>query len=107
MGKTLVIPDSRTGFSMKIDGLQLTRPDLHGISADLSINTKDILFKNGILTVYNTSAECQSIIDDNALATFVAMALDISTERISEMTAVQAKPKIIEMDDMFDEDEDD
>ena len=105
MGKTITIPDNRTGFSMKIDGVQLTRPDLHGIAADLSIATKDILFKNAILTIYNTSQACQEIIDDNALATFVAMAIDISPESISEMTAVKAKPKTIEMDD-FDEDED-
>jgi len=106
MGKTITIPDNREGFSMKVDGVQLTRPDLHGIASDLSIMTKDILFKNGVLTVYNTSSECQAIIDDNALASFVAMAIDISTDSISEMTAVKAKPKIIEMDD-FDEDEED
>ena len=107
MGKTIVIPDNRTGFSMKVDGIQLTRPDLHGIAADLNIQTKDVLFKNGILTVYNTSQTCQDIINDNALATFVAMALDISPESISELTQVKAEPKILEMDDMLEEDEED
>ncbi|MFT5659494.1 MAG: hypothetical protein ACI9TV_000110 [Sulfurimonas sp.] len=106
MGKTITIPDPRTGFSMKIDGIQLTRPDLHEIAADLGIATKDILFKNTILTVYNTSKASQEIIDDNALVTFVAMALDIPAESISELTAVKAKPKTIEMDDMDEEDED-
>ncbi len=106
MGKTITIPDNRIGFSMKVTGVQLTRPDLHGIASDLGITTKDVLFKNGILTVYNTSDECQAIIDDNALATFVAMAIDISPESISEMTAVKAKPKVLEMDD-FDEDDED
>ncbi len=106
MGKTITIPDNRTGFSMKVDGIQLTRPDLHGIAADLSIATKDVLFQNGVLTVYNTSEACQEIVDDNALITFVAMAIDISSESISEMTAVKAKPKTIEMD-MLDEDEED
>ena len=105
MGKTIVIPDARVGFSMKVDGVQLRRPDLHAIAADLNINTKDVLFENGIVTIYNTSQACQEIVDDNALATFVAMTLDISPEAISELTAVKAKPKTIEMD-MFDEDED-
>lgn len=107
MGKTIVIPDPRTGFSMKINGLQLTRPDLHEIAADLSIATKDILFQNGILTVYNTSKVSQEIIDDNALATFVAMALDIPAGDISEMMEVEAPSKILEMDDLEDEDEED
>lgn len=106
MGKTIIIPDNRTGFSMKVDGIQLTRPDLHAIASDLGITTKDILFKNNILTIYNTSDECQAIVDDNALATFVAMAVDISPEDISQITAVKAEPKTIEMDD-FDEDDED
>lgn len=107
MGKTIVIPDERTGFSMKIDGVQLNRPDLHVLAADLGIKTKDVLVTNGILTIYNTSKVCQEIIDDNALVTFVAMTLDISTESISELTAVKAKPKTIEMDDMLDENDED
>lgn len=107
MGKTIVIPDPRTGFSMKIDGVHLNRPDLHHIAAELSITTKDVLFENGILTVYNTSQECQEIVDGNALITFVAMALDITAESISELTPVKAKPKIMEMDDLSDEDDED
>ena len=106
MGKTITIPDPRTGFSMKVDGVQLTRPDLHEIAADLGVATKDVLFSNKILTIYNTSKASQEVIDDNALAAFVAMALDIPTENISEMTAVQAKPKVLEMDLDEDEDED-
>jgi hypothetical protein len=79
------MPDKRTGFSMKINGLHLNLPDLHVIAAELGINNRDVLFKDGILTVYNTSAECQEIVDDNALATFVAMALNISPEDITDM----------------------
>ena len=105
MAKTIVIPDPRTGFSMKVEGVQLRRPDLHEIASDLGITTKDVLFKNKILTVYITSQECQAIVDDNALATFVAMAIDIDPENISEMTAVKAKPKVLEMDDISDEEE--
>ena len=102
-----VIPDDRTGFSMKVDGVHLNRPDLHVLAAELGIRTKDVLVENGVLTVYNTSKECQEIIDDNALASFVAMAFSISSENISEMTAVKAKPQVIEMDDDFGDDEDD
>jgi len=105
--KTIVIPDTRTGFSMKVDGVKLNLPDLHEIAADLGISTKDVLFNNGILTIYNTSNECQSIVDSNALTSFVAMAINISKEDISEITPVKAKPKTIEMDDMLDEDEED
>lgn len=105
MSNTFVIPDDRTGFSMRVTGVQLNRPDLHEIAAELRIRTKDVLVENGILTVYNTSIECQEIIDDNALVSFIAMALDISAESISEMTAVKAKPKVMERD-IFEEDED-
>lgn len=107
MGKTIVIPDNRTGFSMKIEGKQLIRPDLHIIAADLGITTKDILFKNKILTIYNTSQACQEIIDDNALVSFVAMAIELPAESISELTAVKAEPKVLEMDDMLDDEDDD
>ncbi|MDA7818449.1 hypothetical protein N9A28_09695 [Sulfurimonas sp.] len=106
MPKTIVIPDNRTGFSMKIKDVQLTRPDLHIIAADLGINNKDVLVENGVLTVYNTSEASQEVIDDNALVSFVAMTLEISPESISELTAVKAKPKVLEMDDMLDDDED-
>ncbi|MDF1876822.1 hypothetical protein JHD47_03215 [Sulfurimonas sp. SAG-AH-194-L11] len=103
----MIIPDNRTGFSMKVEGISLIRPDLYVIAAELGIQNKDVLYENKILTIYNTSKVCQEIIDDNALATFVAMALSISPDDISEMTAVKAKPKVIEMEGMFDDDEDD
>lgn len=105
MPKTIVIPDPRTGFSMKVNDVQLTRPDLHILAAELGINTKDVLVTNGVLTVYNTSKECQEIVDDNALVSFIAMTLEISPESISQLTAVKAKPKTIEMDDMLDEED--
>lgn len=108
MGKEIVIPDNRTGFSMKVEGVLLNRPDLHVIAAELGVAAKDVLVENKILTIYNTSSTCQEIIDDNALVSFVAMTLSISSEDITELTAVKAKPKVIEMDDdMFDDDEDD
>ena len=84
------IPDNRTGFAMKVNGMHLTLPDLVLVAAELGINNRDVLFSNGVLTVYNTSKECQEIIDDNALAAFVAMALNISPEEISDITPVQA-----------------
>lgn len=105
MGKTITMPDNREGFSMKVDGVRLNRPDLHEIALELGIATRDVLVENDVLTIYNTSKTCQEIIDDNALVTFVAMALEISSESISNLQAVKAKPKIIEMDD-FEEDED-
>ena len=95
----------REGFSMKVDGVHLTRPDLHIIAAELSIATRDVLVKDGVLTVYNTSDACQEIIDDNNLASFVAMAVNISPEDISDIQAVVEEPVKFEFD--FDDDEDD
>ncbi len=93
---------------MKVDGIHLNRPDLHHIAAELGIGTRDILTKDGILTIYNTSEVCQEIIDDNALATFVAMALSISAENISDIKEVIEEPVKIEFDPAdFDDDEDD
>lgn len=83
-------PDTRTGFSMKVNDVHLTRPDLHVIAAELGISTRDVLMNDGELTIYNTSKECQEIIDDNALASFIAMALNISPESISDIKEVQA-----------------
>lgn len=95
----------RTGFSMKVNGAHLNRPDLHVIAAELGIGTRDVLTKEGILTIYNTSEACQEIIDDNALASFIAMALNISAEDITDITEVVEEPVKIEFD--FDDDEDD
>lgn len=106
MGKTIVIPDNREGFSMKVAGVRLNRPDLHQIAAEFGIAYGDVLFENQLLTIYNTSDASQEIVDDNAIAAFVAMAVEISPESISDITPVKAKPKTIEMDD-FDEDDDD
>ena len=97
----------RTGFSMKVDGVHLNRPDLHEIAADLGIGTRDILTKDGILTIYNTSKTCQAIIDDNALASFVAMALNISAENITDMKEVVEEPVKMEFDLSEFEDDDD
>lgn len=94
----------RKGFSMKVNGVQLNRPDLHNIAAELGIGTRDVLMDEGVLTVYNTSPACQEIIDDNALATFVTMALNMSPDIISDITAVEEEPKKIEFD--FDDEDD-
>jgi len=97
----------RTGFSMKVEGVHLTRPDLHNIAAELGIGTRDVLTKDGIVTVYNTSKVCQEIVDDNDLASFVAMALNISVEDISDIKEVVEEPVKIEFDPSEFEDEDD
>ena len=88
----------RTGFSMKVDGVHLNRPDMHNIAEELGVSTNDVLIKDRILTVYNTSKTCQEIIDDNALAVFVAMALHISPENISDIKEVKEEPVEMEFD---------
>jgi len=88
----------RKGFTMKVKGIILNRPDMHDIAAELGVRENDVLIKDGILTVYNTSQTCQEIIDDNALAVFVAMAVEISPEDISEMTAVVEEKVKMEFD---------
>jgi len=96
----------RKGFSMKVEGsVNLNRPDMHDIAAELGVSTNDVLLKDGILTVYNTSASCQEIVDDGDLASFVAMAINISPEDISDMKEVEEEP--IEMDFDLSEFEDD
>ena len=95
----------REGFSMKLNGIQPNRPELHNVAAELGIGTRDVLIKEGVLTIYNTSEVCQEIVDDNALASFVSMALSISTDDISDIKAVVEEPVKIEFD--FDDDEDD
>jgi len=97
----------RKGFTMKVDGIHLNRPDLHIIAAELGIGTRDVLTKDGILTIYNTSPACQEIIDDNALASFVSMALNISSDNISDIQPVVEVPVKIEFDPSEFEDDDD
>lgn len=93
----------REGFSMKVDGIHLTRPDLHIVAAELGVATRDVVTQDGILTVYNTTDACQEIIDDNNLASFVAMALNIPKENITDIQPVVEEPKKIEFD--FDDEE--
>lgn len=95
----------REGFSMKINGVHLTRPELHNLAADLGIMTRDVLIKDGILTIYNTSETCQEIVDDNALISFVSMVLEIPSEDISELKAVEEEIVPFEFD--FDDEDDD
>jgi len=92
---------------MKVKGVHLNRPDLHNIAAELGIATRDVLTQDGILTIYNTSNVCQEIIDDNNLALFVSMALNISAEDISDITEVVEEPVKIEFDPSEFDDEDD
>ena len=94
----------RTGFSMKVGGVHLTRPELHNLAADLGITTRDVLIKDGVLTIYNTSKTCQEIIDDNALVSFVSMVLEIPAEDISELKEVVEVPVKMEFD--FDDEDD-
>ena len=88
----------RKGFSMKVTGVHLNRPDMHNIAEELGVTENDVFIKDGILTVYNTSQTCQEIIDDNALAIFVAMAVEIAVEDISDMKAVVEEPVKMEFD---------
>jgi len=88
----------RKGFSMKVNGIHLNRPDMHDIAAELGVGTNDVLIKDGILTVYNTSKTCQEIIDDGDLASFVAMAVNISPEDISNMKEVVEERVELEFD---------
>lgn len=90
---------------MKIEGIQLNRPDLHLIAAELDVATKDVLVENGVLTIYNTSKTSQEIVAGSALLAFVAMTLEIELSNISELTPVKAKPKILERDDFMDDEE--
>lgn len=92
---------------MKVKGTHLNRPDLYNVAAELGINTRDVLTQDGILTIYNTSNVCQEIINDNNLASFVSMALDINVEDISEITEVTEVPVKIEFDPSEFEDDDD
>ena len=88
----------RKGFSMKVKGIILNRPDMHDIAAELGVTENDVLIKDGILTVYNTSKACQEIVDDNALAVFVAMAIDIPAENITDITEVVEEKVKMEFD---------
>lgn len=89
----------RKGFSMNVkQGIHLNRPDMHNIAHELGVSTRDVLIKDGVLTVYNTSATCQEIVEDNALPLFIAMAVDISAEDISDIREVVEEPVKIEFD---------
>lgn len=93
----------RKGFCMTINGVHLNRPDLHNIAAELGIGTRDILIKDRVLTIYNTSDSCQEIVDDNALSSFIAMALNISPSEITNIQPVVEEPVKFEFD--FDDDD--
>jgi DNA-directed RNA polymerase sigma subunit (sigma70/sigma32) len=97
----------RTGFSMRVKGVYLTRPELHDLAEELGVSTRDVLTKDSILTVYNTTKASQEIIDDDDLALCIAMALNISVEAITEMTEVKEEPIKMDFDLSDFEDDDD
>ena len=89
----------RKGFSMKIEGIvNLNRTDMHNIAIDLGINLKDVVMIDGRVVIYNTSEQCQEILDDNALAAFVAMALETTPDQISDIQEYEEVPVKIEFD---------
>lgn len=88
----------RKGFSMKVHGVFLNRPDMHNIAEELGVTTNDVLIKDGVLTVYNTSKTSQEIIDDGDLMAFVAMAVQIPVESITDMQEVEEEPIEMEFD---------
>ncbi|CAA6799744.1 MAG: Unknown protein [uncultured Sulfurovum sp.] len=89
----------RKGFTLKVkQGIHLNRPDMHEIAEELGVTENDVFIKDGVLTVYNTSATCQEIIDDNALAIFIAMAVDISPDDLSDLKAVEEEPMKMDFD---------
>lgn len=97
----------REGYCMKVHGIHLNLHDLQNIADELGIGTRDVLTQNGMLTVYNTSEACQEIINDNNLALFVSMALDIPVENISDITETVEEPVKLEFNlDEFDDDDD-
>lgn len=83
---------------MKVNGIFLNRPDMHNIAEELGVSTNDVLIKDGVLTVYNTSETCQEIIDDGHLINFVAMAVHISPESITDMQEVEEEPIVMDFD---------
>lgn len=96
----------RKGFSMKLDnGVQFNRPDMHILAAELGLSTRDVLIKDGVLTIYNTSDTCQEVINDASLVSFVAMTLEIPETSISDLTEVEEEPVKFEFD--FDDEDDD
>ena len=97
----------RKGFSMRVDGVFLNRTDLHQLAAELGIATRDILSKDRVLTIYNTSEFVQELIDDNALVSFVAMTLEIPPEDISDLKEVEEEPVKLDFDLSDFEDDDD
>jgi len=99
---------AREGFTMKVEGIHLTLPELHMVAAELGIETRDVLTKDGILTIYNTSETSKEIVEDNNLASFVAMALDITPDDISQITETTEVIVKMEFDpsDFLDDDDD-
>lgn len=89
----------REGFSLKVkQGIHLNRPDMHEIAEELGVTENDVFIKDGVITVYNTSETCQEIINDNALAVFIAMAVNISPDDLSDLKEVKEEPMKMDFD---------
>lgn len=96
----------RKGVSMKLNGVILNRADLHMIAADLGITERDILFKDLVLTVYNTSELANELIENNSMISFLAMNLEMSPEDFSDYQSVEEEPVKLEFDlDEFEDDD--
>ena len=80
------------------DPVEIKEAQEEGLQLFTSRGPRSCIVKDGVLTVYNTSKTCQEIIDDNALATFVAMVIEIPVEDISELTAVVEEKVKMEFD---------
>ncbi len=87
----------RKGFSMKIEGVSnFNRVEMHNIAAELGIMARDVVMKDGLVIVYNTSETFQEIVDDNGLASFIALALEIAPDQISDIQMIEEEPRKIE-----------
>lgn len=97
----------RKGVSVKLDAVFLNRDDLHMIAADLEIAERDILFKDLVLTIYNTSDMVNELIENNSLISFLAMNLDLTPEVFSDYKAVEEERVKMDFDLSDFEDDDD
>ena len=88
----------RTGFSMKVNGVHLTRPDLHDIAAELGIGTRDVLTKEGInatnsLQVFSVIEDTEGLSEDEIESrilsggydgVLITTLVDVSTREVRE-----------------------
>jgi len=70
------------GISMRFKGVKINKPKVEAIAIKLGISNSDVKVKHDVLTVFNTSQQCQVLIDNNSLYDNVALALDIPSDHI-------------------------